>query len=136
VFSWIAEPEKALLWQKGVKTEEIIQETPEKIGTTFREVLEDNGKPLEMFGTITDYLQNHRIAFHLESKIHHVDVRFSIAGQAEMTTVTVESLISWKFPMNVLSVLFGRKITAGILRQTASEFRELKRLCEEEPQHT
>jgi len=43
VFSWIDNPEKATLWQKGVKKEEIIIETPEKIGTTFIEEMEDGG---------------------------------------------------------------------------------------------
>jgi len=36
VFPWIDEPDKAMLWQKGVKGGEIINKTPEKIGTTLK----------------------------------------------------------------------------------------------------
>jgi hypothetical protein len=31
-----------------------------------------------------------------------------------------------------MSIILGRKIREGILKQTESEFAELKRLCEEE----
>jgi hypothetical protein len=36
LFPWIAEPEKAMLWQKGIKGGEILHEKPEKVGTTYR----------------------------------------------------------------------------------------------------
>ena len=36
VFSWIDNPEKAILWQKGVKKGEIIKETPQKNRHDFR----------------------------------------------------------------------------------------------------
>ncbi len=46
IFPWIANPDKAVLWQKGIKESEIIKETPERIGTTFKEVMEENGQEL------------------------------------------------------------------------------------------
>ena len=46
-----------MLWQKGVKEGKILVETPEKIGTTFKEVMEEDGNSLEMFGVITGYIQ-------------------------------------------------------------------------------
>ena len=36
IFPWVAQPDKAMRWQKDVKGGEIIKETPEKIGTTFK----------------------------------------------------------------------------------------------------
>jgi hypothetical protein len=63
---------------KGIKDETIIKETKERIGTTFKEVLEENGKSLEMTGVITDYQQDKLMAFHLESKVHNVDFIYSI----------------------------------------------------------
>ena len=134
LFPWIAEPQKAMRWQKGVKSEEILEETPEKIGTTFREEMEENGNSILMVGEITDYIQDKRIAFHLESKIHQVDVSYSIAEHDNRSTLTVASTIRWKFPMNVISLFTGRKIKVGILQQTASEFAELKRRCEAQPE--
>ena len=130
VFPWIAEPDKAMQWQKGVKGGEIIKETPEKVGTTFREEMEEDGKSIVMYGEITDYIQDRLIAFHLESKIHSVDVSYSIEGKEDKSTVTLDSTINWKFPMNIISLFIGRKMKAGIVEQTESEFAELKRLCE------
>jgi len=130
VFPWIAEPDKAMRWQKGVKGGEIIKETPEKIGTTFREEMEENGNSIVMYGEITDYIQDRLISFHLESKIHRVDVSYSIVWNDDKSTFTAESTIHWKFPMNIVSLIIGHRIKESILRQTESEFAELKRLCE------
>jgi hypothetical protein len=130
VFPWIAEPDKAMRWQKGVKGGEILKETPEKVGTTFTEEMEENGNSIVMYGEITDYIQDKVISFHLESKIHSVDVSYSIAWKGNRSTFTMGSTIHWKFPMNVISFVIGRKIRGGILRQTESELAELKRLCE------
>ncbi len=132
VFSWIDDPEKALLWQQGVKGGEIIKETKERIGTTFVETMEEGGSSLEMQGVITGYTKNKLISFHLESKIHVVDVRYTVAGADGSSLVAMESNIHWKFPMNIMSIILGHKIKTGILEQTKSEFAELKRLCEAE----
>ena len=58
VFPWIAEPHKAMRWQKDVKGGEILKETSEKVGTTFREEMEENGHSIVLYGEITDYVQN------------------------------------------------------------------------------
>ena len=130
VFPWIDEPNKAMLWQKGVKSGEIIKETPEKIGTTFKETMEEDGKSLEMHGMITNYIPNELISFQLESKIHKVRVNYSIKGETEKSIVLIDSTINWKFPMSIISVFIGSKIKAKILDQTRFELSELKRLCE------
>jgi hypothetical protein len=132
VFPWIDNPEKAMLWQKGVKKGEIIKETPEKIGTTFIEEMEDSEGSLVMHGVITGYVKNQTITFQLESKIHKLDVCYLITGKDDKSLITAESNIHWKFPMNIMSIFWGSKIKEGILKQTESEFAELKRLCEEE----
>ena len=130
VFPWLDDPDKAMLWQKGVKKGEIIKETPEKIGTTFIEEMEENGNSLEMRGIITGYVKNQMITFQLESKIHKLDVCYSITGKGGKSLIMAESNIHWKFPMNIMSIILGRKIKEGIRKQTESEFAELKRLCE------
>ena len=130
VFSWIDNPDKAMRWQKGVKSGEIIKETPERTGTTFKEELEENGKSLVMYGEITDYVPNKLMSFHLESKIHTVNVDYSVTGDTNKSLVTVNSTIKWKFPMNIICFFIGHKIKTNILRQTKSELTELKILCE------
>jgi hypothetical protein len=117
-------------WQKGVKGGEILKETPAKVGTTFREEMEENGNSLVMYGEITNYIQDQLISFHLESKIHKVDVSYSIVWNNNRSTFAMKAVIHWKFPMNIVSLIMGRKIREGIVQQTGSELAELKRLCE------
>ena len=130
VFSWINDPDKAIRWQKGVKSGEILKETSEKIGTRFKEVLEENGKSLEMLGEITDYIPDKLISFHLESKIHRVDVHYAVAGELNKSKVTVDLVLQWKFPMNIIGLILGHKLKTNILKQSKSELEQLKILCE------
>lgn len=130
VFSWINDPDKAMRWQKGVKSGEILKETSEKIGTRFKEVLEENGKSLEMLGEITDYIPDKLISFHLESKIHRVDVHYAVAGELNKSKVTIDLVLQWKFPMNIIGLILGHKLKTNILKQSKSELEQLKILCE------
>jgi hypothetical protein len=131
VFPWIAEPEKAMQWQKNVKGGEIIIHKPEIIGTTFRETIEEDGNSLEMYGMISKYIRNKLIGFHLKSKIHEVDVSYSVEEVDQAATkISVEAVIKWKFPMNILSIFIGKKMEERLMKQIGSEILELKRICE------
>jgi len=130
VFPWVAEPEKAMKWQKNVKEGEIILNKPDVIGTTFKEVIIEDGKSLEMVGRITKYVKNKVIGFHLESKMHKVDVIYSLEEINSNTKLSIEAMISWKFPMNVISLFVGNKMKKNIIKQLESETQELKKICE------
>jgi hypothetical protein len=130
VFPWIAEPNKAMQWQKNVKAAEILIDKSEVVGTTFKEEIQEDGNSLEMRGVITKYIKDQIIAFHLESKIHKVEVSYSLEGDKKSTRVTVDARINWKFPLNLLSLFIGRKMKTGIAEQLKTEIFELKRLCE------
>ena len=131
VFPWIAEPEKAMKWQKNVKGGEVLVSKPEMVGTTFRETVEENGGSLEMHGSITGYVENKVIAFHLESRIHTVDVSYSLEDSNRQTRIGIVANIRWKFPMNIASLFAGKKIARNLTTQLESEVLELKRICEE-----
>ncbi len=130
VFPWIAEPDKAMQWQKNVKGGEIIVQSPEVVGTTFKEEIEEDGSRLEMQGVITRFQKDRLIAFHLESKIHTVEVSYSLEEVDRATRITVEAGIKWKFPISLLSVIMGGKMKTGIAEQLKAEILELKRICE------
>jgi len=48
VFYWLKDPERAMMWQTSVSKTEILHETPDIIGTTAREIIEENGRSVEM----------------------------------------------------------------------------------------
>ena len=130
LFPWIADSDKAMLWQKGVKESKILEEKKEKVGTTFTERMEENGNSLTMSGEITGYVKDKMMSFHLTSKIHEVDAEYSITTEKGGLTIEVASNIKWKFPMNLITLFIGKKIKHRILDQTQAELAELKRLCE------
>ena len=130
VFPWIAESEKAMRWQKNVKGGEVLVSKPGMVGTTFKEVVEENGRSLEMQGTITEYTENRVIWFHLESRIHSVDVSYSLEEIDRQTKISIVANIRWKFPMNIVSLFLGNKMQRNLAGQLESEVLELKRICE------
>lgn len=83
-----------------------------------------------MSGEITSYVPNSSISFLLVSKIHKVEVNYSVSGDNNGSTVTMESKITWRFPMNIIRLFIGNKIKDKIRNQTNVEFSELKNLCE------
>ncbi len=132
VFPWIADPQKAMKWQKNVTGGEIIVNKPEGIGTTFKETIQEDGNSLEMSGTITKYIPNRIIGFHLDSKIHKFDVTYTLEAINGKTKFRIEAIITWKFPMNVVCLFVGKKIEEGLVRQLRSETLDLSKICEME----
>ena len=130
VWYWLGTPERAKVWQTNVSKTEILQETPNWIGTTFRETIEENGSGVEMQGVVTDYRENQSLAMHLSGKYNVVDVEWRIEEIGEHTRLTVYSNISFRSIIKILSIfmrpIFKRKIT----KQLQEEFARLKELCE------
>jgi len=130
VFSWIDDPEKARMWQTGVTTGEILLETPHRIGTRFREVILEEGGELEMEGEITGYEAGRSISMHLESRLHTVDVSHVVEALPGAARYTQDASIRWKFPVNVMIFLQGKKLRDKIISQSRGELEKLKLLCE------
>jgi len=130
VFEWVENPEKAMQWMTSVAGGEILHETPERIGTTFREVVEEDGKGVEMQGVITDFKPGRSISFHLTSRVNAVDVEFRVEAIQTGTRLTQTANVRWKFPVNVISIFMGGKIKQSIRNQSQQEFERLKELCE------
>lgn len=132
VFYWLEEPERARKWMPSVTEDEIINETPNKIGTTFREYIEEDGRGIEMQGVITEFVSNERFAVHLESKINSVDVCFVLEQQHSITQLIQNVAFRFRGIMKVLSVFLRSSIKKKIKSQAQSDFAMLKELCEQD----
>lgn len=130
VFGWLEDPEKAMQWMTSVSGGEILHETPNRVGTTFREVVEDESDSMELHGTITGFEADKSIAFHLESRVNIVDVDYRVEKTDEGTRLDYDADIKWKFPVNIINIFMGNKMRQSILAQLQDELSELKRLCE------
>ena len=132
VFGWLEDPEKAMVWMTSVSKTEILHETPDRVGTTFREIVEDEGGAMEMQGVIAGFEPDKSISFHLDSRVNTVDVTYSIEASGEGARLVEEANVRWKFPVNIFSIFIGDKIKRNITDQLQDEFNRLKELCERE----
>ena len=132
VFSWLENPEKAMAWMTSVSGGEILHETPDRVGTKFREIVEDESGSIEMHGMITGFEENKSIAFHLESKVNIVDVEYRVEKNDIGARLDYQANVKWKFPVNIISIFMGNKMRQNILAQLQDELNKLKRLCEGE----
>ena len=132
VFYWLEEPDRAMQWMTSVKRSEIVKETPNRVGTTFREYIEEEGRGIEMHGVITQFVSNERFAVHLESKLNSVHVSFSLEGKEGITRLTQNVDLHFKGLLKVLSVFLRASIRKKIMSQVQSEFSSLKKLCEQD----
>ena len=130
VWYWIGTPERAAVWQTSVSKNEIVHETPDMIGTTFRETVEENGRGVEMHGVVTSYRENELLALHLDSKYHSVDVEYRLEEIENRTHLTQNATVRFKSFMKVVSILIGPVLKKKIMNQSQKEFAALKELCE------
>ncbi|MCE7860729.1 MAG: hypothetical protein DYG86_13205 [Chloroflexi bacterium CFX2] len=130
VFGWLESPEKAMQWMTSVARTEILHETPERVGTTFREIVEENGNGMELRGMITGFESDQSISFHLTSRVNELDVEYAVETIPTGTRLTQNANVRWKFPVNVMSIFMGKKMRQGISAQSQKEFEKLKELCE------
>jgi uncharacterized protein YndB with AHSA1/START domain len=130
VFYWLGDPTRAMEWMTSVSRTEIIEKTPDWIGTRFREAVEENGRETELRGVVKDFVANERMAFHLEGEFNSVDVVWTLRDKGRTTEVSQVAEVRFKGLMRalilVLAPLFKKKVAA----QGQQEFARLKELCE------
>ena len=131
VWYWLGDPERAKAWQTNVGETRIIHRTPDWIGTTFTEMIEEDGQGTEMTGVITDYRENEALALHLEGKYNAVDVEWRIEKVGGLTRLTIHSDIRFKSVVRVMSVLMRPVFRKKIMAELKEQFARLRELCEE-----
>lgn len=130
VFSWLKDPERAKTWMTSVSKTEYLHRTPEMVGTTFRETVEEGGQGTDLLGVITDYLPDELIAFHLDGQFNVVDVAYRLEEAGGCTRLTQSANVRFKGFVRVMSLLMGSKFKQNIMNQSQKEFAKLKSLCE------
>ncbi len=130
VFRWLKDPEKAKKWMTSVSETEMLSGTPNTVGSTFREVIEDTNGKTEMHGVVTGYQENELISFHLSGQYNTVDVEFRLEKNGERTRITQNAEVCFRSFMKILSVFLGPAFKKGITVQSQEEFARLKELCE------
>jgi uncharacterized protein YndB with AHSA1/START domain len=130
VWYWLGDPERAKSWMTSVGRTEYIIRTPELIGSTFREYVQEDGCGTWMSGEIRAYVPNRDMAFHLEGDYNIVEVAFSLEESGGITRLTQTANMRFKGLLRLASLVSGRAIKGNIARQSLSELAALKALCE------
>lgn len=133
VFPWIGDPDKALKWQTNISSTELLHKTPDWIGTTFLETIEENGGSVEMRGVVTDYRENQVLAMHLSGKYNTVDVEHRLEETDEgQTRLTIRANIRFKSFLKIASIVFRPAFKKKLIEQLNVECARLKELCEQD----
>lgn len=130
VFSWLGTPEKAMEWQSNVSQITVLHQTPDMIGTTFSEVIEEDGKSVKMSGVVTDYRKNELLAMHLDGKYNSVDVKYRLEDLIGRTHLIVSSNIKFKSFLRIATIVLWPVFKRKLLKQLNQEYSKLKALCE------
>ena len=134
VFSWLDESSKVMQWIEGYTEHEDLELKPEKVGSTFRQIYTENGKPMEFHGTVTAYEANRRVACNLTSKGFDIDVDYTLEDLGGSTRVTQDSEVTFKGFMKLLGFILGPLCKKAGEKKLCEDFGRLKKLCEQSDQ--
>jgi uncharacterized protein YndB with AHSA1/START domain len=130
VWYWLGDPERARTWMTSVGRTEYIQRTPDLVGSTFREYVQEGGRGTWLTGRIVNYVPNQHFAVHLEGDYNIVDVDFSLEAVGEGTRLTQSAEMRFKGLLRLTGLILGRNIREHIIRHSSAELASLKALCE------
>jgi carbon monoxide dehydrogenase subunit G len=130
VFYWVGDPERAMAYTSSVSSYKILHKTPDWVGTTFVEVVQDEEGKTEMHGKVIAFEPNRSMAFHLEGEYNIADVTYHLEVIESGTRLTQHANIQFKGVVRIMSLFMGSTFKKKILSQQQSEFEKLKELCE------
>lgn len=120
-------------WSIIVVEDEVVNETPDRVGTTFRLVTEDRGQRMEFEGVVTRHEPPHLNAIHLQGDSFDIDTEYTFEDLSGRTRVTQCSSVAAKGWLKIFLFLFGwlmKKSSCDALRK---ELASLKTFCESQP---
>lgn len=117
-------------WSIVVVEDEVIEEKPGHIGTTFRSVTEDHGKRMEFDGVVT---VNEPPTFHeaeLTGKYFDLKAAYTFEDLSGRTRVTQTSVVFPKGLMKAFFFLCGWMMNKANCDAIDKELNSLKQFCE------
>lgn len=118
-------------WSIVVVEDDVIDRTPNGLGTTFRTVTEENGKRMEFQGVVTHYEPPYASAVRLTGDMFDIDAAYSFEDLRGRTRVTQMSIVHGKGVLKVIFALFGWLMKKASCDATNNELLSLKKFCEE-----
>lgn len=133
VFLWLVDTDRLQQWLPNIIEDEALIETPNKVGSKFRQVYLERDKKMEMFGEITEYVANERLRVDITGEMFDLDVEYILAAPAhEITDLTQKTIIKFKGAMKFIAPVFGFFAKFSSNNPQDESHQKLKKLVEHE----
>ena len=120
-------------WSTVVVEDEVLEEKPDRVGTTFRLVTEDHGKRMEFQGVVTRYEPPHVSAVRMTNEMLDIETEFSFTDLSGRTRVHQTANVNGKGFWNLLMIVFGWLTHKSACESSQNELEQLKKFCEGPP---
>lgn len=117
-------------WSIIVVEDEMLEEKPGGVGTTFRMVTEDRGSRMEFEGLITRHEPPHVNAIHMKGKMFDIEAEYTFEDLSGRTRVTQVSSVTGKGLFKVFLAFFGWTMKKSSCKALENELNSLKQYCE------
>ncbi len=133
VFLWLDDDERLRRWVPNIVEDETLVETPEKVGSTFRQTFLERGRKMELLGEITAYSENERMRVYMSGDMFNLDVDYALkALSAEQTQLRQTTAITLNGAFKLLTPLMLFLSKLGGSDAQAKAHAKLKQLVEAE----
>ena len=133
VFVWLEDTDKMKQWLPNLVEDTPLTETPDKIGSRFKQVYHERGKDMEMIGEVTEYSENERMRAFITADMFDLDVDYHLkALSSAHTELTQYTEIKFKGLIKIMSPLMLLMSKFSSKDPTAEAHATLKALCEAE----
>ena len=122
--------ERVAEWSLIVVEDEVLEERPEGVGTTFRTITEDHGKQMEFQGVVTRHDPPHAHAVQMTGDHFDIESEFTFEELAGRTRVTQTATVNAKGFFKLFMFLFGWMMNKSHCKASEDELNSLKRYCE------
>ncbi len=110
----------------------LIDETPEKVGTTFWHVYEEKGRRMKMTGVVTEHRSPERMAVRLDGPLLGLEVRYDLDELSPTSTRFLQfSDARFKHVFKLMGLLFAKKMEREGKQAQVESFARMKALIEE-----
>jgi hypothetical protein len=117
-------------WSEIVVKDEVIEEKPEGVGTTFRVTTEEKGHRMEFDGLVTHHDPPRAHAIYMTGKLFDIEAEYLFENLGSSTRITQHSTVHGKGFFKVIFFLFGGMMKKSNCDAQQKQFLNLKRLAE------
>ena len=134
VFEFLSDPDNLKQIVPNLIEAGIIQETPEKVGTTFWHVYEEKGRKMKVTGVVTEHQPPERMAVKLVGAFCRLEVVYRLEELSPGSTRLVQSSKArFRHILKIMGLLFGKKMEAEGKKSQEENFARMKALIESNP---